>query len=123
MIKSKITVAIVAALALGYTSAYAQSAQTDATQQSAEQSPDTSKAKKLEAVTVTGSLIPQTQIETATPVITITAQDMKVRGFTTVAEALQQSSFATGSVQARSPRHRSPRARRRSACSACRSAS
>ena len=99
MIKSKITVAIVAALALGYTSAYAQSAQTDATQQSAEQSPDTSKAKKLEAVTVTGSLIPQTQIETATPVITITAQDMKVRGFTTVAEALQQSSFATGSVQ------------------------
>ena len=99
MIKSKITVAIVAALALGYTSAYAQSAQTDASQQSADQSPDTNKAKKLEAVTVTGSLIPSSQIETATPVITITAQDMKVRGFTTVAEALQQSSFATGSVQ------------------------
>lgn len=99
MIKSKITVAIVAALALGYTSAYAQSAQTDATRQSADQSADSSKAKKLEAVTVTGSLIPQTQIETATPVITITAQDMKAKGFTTVAQALQQSSFSTGSVQ------------------------
>ena len=99
MIKSKITMAVVAALALGYTSAYAQSAQTDTSQQSTDQAPDSSKAKKLEAVTVTGSLIPQTQIETATPIITITAQDMKVRGFTTVAEALQQSSFATGSVQ------------------------
>ena len=99
MIKSKITVAIVAALALGYTSAYAQSAQSDTSQQSADQTPDTTKAKKLEAVTVTGSLIPQTQIETAQPVITITADQIKAKGFTTVAEALQQQSFATGSVQ------------------------
>ncbi|KAA0071753.1 TonB-dependent receptor [Rhodanobacter sp. T12-5] len=99
MIKSKIAVAVVAALAFGYTSAYAQSAPTDASQQSADQAPDSTKVKKLEAVTVTGSLIPQTEIETATPTITITAQEMKARGFTTVAEALQQSSFATGSVQ------------------------
>lgn len=99
MIKSKITVAIVAALALGYTSAYAQSTQTDTSQQNADQAPSTTKAKKLEAVTVTGSLIPQTQIETAQPVITITADQMKARGFTTVAEALKQASFATGSVQ------------------------
>lgn len=55
--------------------------------------------KKLEGVTVTGSLIPQTQVETATPVITITAESLKARGFATVADALQQSSFATGSVQ------------------------
>jgi outer membrane receptor protein involved in Fe transport len=99
VIKSKIAVAVVAALAFGYTSAYAQSAQTNASQQSADQAPDSTKAKKLEAVTVTGSLIPQTEIETATPIITITAQDMKARGFTTIAEALQQSSFATGTVQ------------------------
>ncbi|HEY0200007.1 MAG TPA: TonB-dependent receptor [Rhodanobacter sp.] len=99
MIKSKITVAIVAALALGYGTAYAQPAPQDASQQSADQAPGNTKAKKLEAVTVTGSLIPQTQIETATPVTTITAEDIKARGFTTVAEALQQSSFATGSVQ------------------------
>lgn len=99
MIKSKIAVAVVAALAFGYTSAYAQSAQTNASQKSADQAPDSTKAKKLEAVTVTGSLIPQTEIETATPIITITAQDMKAKGFATVAQALQQSSFSTGSVQ------------------------
>ncbi|WP_077442933.1 TonB-dependent receptor [Rhodanobacter sp. C05] len=99
MIKSKITMAIVAALALGYTSAYAQSAQTDTSQQSTDQAPDNTKVKKLEAVTVTGSLIPQTQIETAQPVITITADQLKAKGFTTVAEALQQQSFSTGSVQ------------------------
>jgi iron complex outermembrane receptor protein len=103
MIKSKITVAIVAALALGYGSAYAQSAQQDASQsdasQSADQAPSSTKAKKLEAVTVTGSLIPQTQIETAQPVVTITADDMKAKGFTSVAQALQQASFSTGAVQ------------------------
>jgi iron complex outermembrane recepter protein len=102
MIKSKIAVAIVAALALGYTYAYAQDAQPSTSSQqdqNSDQAPSSKNAKKLQAVTVTGSLIPQTQIETAQPVITITAQDMKARGFTTVAEALQQASFATGSVQ------------------------
>lgn len=57
------------------------------------------KAKKLETITVTGSLIPQTEIETSTPVTTITAEDIKAKGFSTVAEALQATSFATGSVQ------------------------
>ena len=100
MTKSKITMAIVAALALGYGSAYAQSAPSDGSQQSTDQqAPSVKDAKKLQAVTVTGSLIPQTAIETATPILTITAQQMKARGFSTVAEALQQSSFATGSVQ------------------------
>jgi outer membrane receptor protein involved in Fe transport len=101
MIKSKITMAIVAALALGYGTAYAQSAPSDSAQQGSDQQPAPSvkNAKKLQAVTVTGSLIPQSQIETATPIITITADEMKAKGFTTVAEALQQSSFATGSVQ------------------------
>ena len=100
MIKSKITMAIVAALALSYGSAYAQSAPSDGSQQSSDQqAPAPTKVKRLEAVTVTGSLIPQTQIETATPLITITAAQLKSKGFATVAEALQQSSFATGSVQ------------------------
>ena len=94
MIKSKLTVAVMATLALGYASAYAQSAQTDASQQSTsqqstDQAPDTANAKKLQAVTVTGSLIPQTQIETATPTVTITADQLKARGFATVAQALQ----------------------------------
>ena len=101
MIKSKITMAIVAALSLSYGTAYAQSAPSDGSQQSTDQQapPDAKNAKKLQAVTVTGSLIPQTQIETATPIITITAESMKAKGFTTVAQALQQASFSTGSVQ------------------------
>jgi iron complex outermembrane receptor protein len=98
MMKKAIATAIVAALVLAHGSAYAQAATGD-TQQSADDAPSKVKAKKLQAVTVTGSLIPQTEIETSTPVTTITAQDIKVKGFTTVAEALQATSFATGSVQ------------------------
>jgi outer membrane receptor protein involved in Fe transport len=111
MLKSKLTAAVLAALAFGYASATL--AATDAATPAPSSPQDTSsspqsgaqddeakkKAKKLEAVTVTGSLIPQSQVETAQPVISITAEDMKARGFTTVAEALQQASFATGSVQ------------------------
>ncbi|GAB2806382.1 TonB-dependent receptor domain-containing protein [Dyella kyungheensis] len=111
MLKSKLTAAVLAALALGYASATlaATDASTPApsspqdtsnsSQSGAQDEDATKKAKKLEAVTVTGSLIPQSQVETAQPVISITAEDMKARGFTTVAEALQQASFATGSVQ------------------------
>lgn len=99
MMKSKMAVAIVTTLALGYGSVHAQSAPAEGAQQSATQAPNASKAKKLKAVTVTGSLIPQTEIETATPIVTITAQEMKAKGFTTIAQALQQSSFANGSVQ------------------------
>jgi outer membrane receptor protein involved in Fe transport len=59
----------------------------------------TDKAKKLDTINVTGSLIPQTEVETSKPVITITAQQLKDRGFTSVADALQAGTFATGSVQ------------------------
>lgn len=50
-------------------------------------------------MTVTGSLIPQTEIETFTPVTVITAEDIQARGFTSVSDVLQKSSFATGGVQ------------------------
>ncbi|WP_243039197.1 TonB-dependent receptor domain-containing protein [Dyella sedimenti] len=56
-------------------------------------------AKRMETVTVTGSLIPQVEVETAAPLITITADTLKARGFASVADALKQSSFASGSVQ------------------------
>jgi outer membrane receptor protein involved in Fe transport len=98
MLKSKLSAAVLVALAVGYSSAHAAGAPQD-TQNNQDSGADTSKAKKLEAVTVTGSLIPQTQVETAQPTITITSQDMKARGFATVAQALQQASFATGAVQ------------------------
>jgi outer membrane receptor protein involved in Fe transport len=55
--------------------------------------------KKLETITVTGSLIPQVEIETAAPLIIISGESLQARGFGTVAEALKQSSVATGSVQ------------------------
>ncbi|TAL82362.1 MAG: TonB-dependent receptor [Rhodanobacter sp.] len=100
MIKSKIAVAVVAALAFSYGSAWAQPApQSDTSAQSGSQKPSKTKVKKLQAIMVTGSLIPLTEIETASPVTTITAADIKARGFTTVAQALQATSFATGSVQ------------------------
>lgn len=87
--------ALGAALALSVPSAAVHA------QDSADQAADTSsqKVKKLDTINVTGSLIPQTEIETATPVTTITADDIKARGFSTVAEALQGTSFATGSIQ------------------------
>lgn len=56
-------------------------------------------AKTLDKVTVTGSLIPMVQTETATPITVITAEDLQRKGFTSVADALQQSSFATGGAQ------------------------
>src|SRR5207342_115569 len=59
----------------------------------------TGKATNLDKIVVTGSLIPQTTLETAKPVMIITAQDLKARGFTSVQDALHQSSFATGGVQ------------------------
>ena len=107
MLKSKLTVAVLAAMAFGYSHAYAADAQSPSTpqdssgtqSQSQQDADDAKKAKKLDQVTVTGSLIPQSQVETATPIITLTAQDMKAKGFTTVAQALQQASFSTGAAQ------------------------
>jgi iron complex outermembrane receptor protein len=53
---------------------------------------------QLETVIVTGTLLQGARSVTATPVTVITAQDLQARGFATVADALQQTSFATGSV-------------------------
>ena len=53
----------------------------------------------LEEVIVTGSLIPQAKVETAKPVTVISSEDLQKRGFTNVADALQQASMATGSIQ------------------------
>jgi len=58
---------------------------------------------ELEEIIITGSLIPQSRAQVAAPLTVITAQDMQERGFATVAEALQHSSLATGSVQGPQP--------------------
>src|SRR5690242_11465471 len=56
-------------------------------------------AQEFETVVVTGSLIPKAQIETASPVVTITAEDIKREGFKNVYDALRSLPTATGSVQ------------------------
>ena len=58
-----------------------------------------SDAQKLETVHVTGSLIPQAQVENASPVITITTQQLERQGFGTVYDALRALPIATGAVQ------------------------
>ncbi|RDS86346.1 TonB-dependent receptor plug domain-containing protein [Dyella psychrodurans] len=112
MLKSKLAAAVVAALAFGCANAYAgntspsdpanapQDAQSNSQSAPSTTADDASKkAKKLQEVIVTGSLIPQVDVETSKPLITITAQQLKDRGFTSVADALQAGTFATGSVQ------------------------
>ncbi len=91
--RSPLTLALSAALLLPAGAALAQ----DANQPQSEQSQE--KPKDLDKVVVTGSLIPQTQVETFTPVTIISAEDIQSRGFSNVAEVLQKSSFATGGVQ------------------------
>jgi outer membrane receptor for ferrienterochelin and colicin len=63
----------------------------------AQQSPIEDSAQQT--VVVTGSLLPQSEVETAVPVMVLTDEDLHIRGFTSVADALQQLSFSTGSVQ------------------------
>jgi iron complex outermembrane receptor protein len=83
----------------GFSSTSAQGASGQSQSSTDAKNKKNKKTKRMQSVIVTGSLIPQTEIETATPITTITANDMKIRGFSTVAEALQSTSFATGSVQ------------------------
>lgn len=100
--------AICASLLIAGT-AYAQDSTAPAQQsqdQSTDQSNNTQQQKKkkeepktLKAVTVTGSLIPQSQIETASPVITITADDLQKQGFKNVYDALRALPSANGAVQ------------------------
>ncbi|SIQ80299.1 TonB-dependent receptor plug domain-containing protein [Solilutibacter tolerans] len=89
------------ALAASLTASTAFAQEQTAAQADANATPqNTSQAnKQLDRVVVTGSLIPQSEIETSTPVTVITAEDIKSRGLSTVADVLKESSFSTGGVQ------------------------
>lgn len=76
---------------------YAQTA--DQSTQDQDQAKKKKDTQELSTVTVTGSLIPRAQIETSSPVITITAQDIERNGFKNVYDALRALPTATGSVQ------------------------
>lgn len=56
-------------------------------------------ASTLAMVNVSGALIGDADVQTATPVFTITAAQIEARGFSSVSEALRNNVFATGSVQ------------------------
>lgn len=55
--------------------------------------------RTLDVMSVSGSLINNTLIQTATPTYTITAEDIKARGFSNTADVLQSSVLVMGSVQ------------------------
>jgi outer membrane receptor protein involved in Fe transport len=91
---------LIAVLALLSLSAYPIEA-ADGPSADAPASTDT-KSKKddtLDEVVVTGTLIPQSQVENFTPITTITYEDIQAKGFMDVADALQRASFSTGSIQ------------------------
>ena len=90
--------AIVAALSA---SAYALPVHAQSTQNG--NNPTTQKEKKpvekLKKIVVTGSLIPTAEIDTATPVTTITLHDIKAQGFNNIYQALRAQPLATGQIQ------------------------
>ena len=53
----------------------------------------------IEELVITGSLIPRTREVTAVPTTTVTQDDLLNRGYVSVADALQQQVYSTGSVQ------------------------
>jgi outer membrane receptor protein involved in Fe transport len=92
-------------------------AQTSATSNSDQQQNTSSskapQAKELKTVVVTGSMIPRVEVEGSTPVVTITGQQIKDQGFTTLWEFLDSlpqvgqqtsdpASWGSSSVNARS---------------------
>jgi outer membrane receptor protein involved in Fe transport len=93
--------AVCAALAFPLTMQIAKAQEADPTtsQDSArgeDQDPDVA---ELDRVLVTGSRIPRSQLETASPVITITAEDIQRQGFRNVSDVLRAQPLATGAVQ------------------------
>lgn len=104
--------ALALAATLSASTALAQQTQTQ-DQETSQATPSTSQNQQIERVVVTGSLIPQSEIETSTPVTIITAEDIQSRGLSTVAEVLKESSFSPAACRTTSLPPRSPKAPRR----------
>lgn len=104
MNRKLLSTAVSAVLAASMPVAFVNAQQNDnppATQSGEAQSPEAQdeSARRIDTVTVTGSLIPQTEIETATPVQSITAEDIKRQGFRDVYDVLRSQPLSTGAVQ------------------------
>ena len=79
--------------------AYAQDQATTTSTDQTTTEEEKKKATELEKVVVTGSLIPQAQKETASPVTTITAEEIQSQGYRNVVDILRAQPLATGAVQ------------------------
>jgi outer membrane receptor protein involved in Fe transport len=90
----------VLAVATGPGLAFAQApASTTKTAEQAAADAEKERIVELQKVVVTGSLIPQAQQETASPVTTITADEIQREGYRNVSDALRAQPLATGAVQ------------------------
>jgi outer membrane receptor protein involved in Fe transport len=97
MQRKLLTTAIYVAMAAIAPSAYAQDAgQSD---QGSNDQADAAPAETLDKVMVTGSRIPRAQVETASPVVTITAEQIQAQGFRNVSDVLRAQPLSTGAVQ------------------------
>jgi outer membrane receptor protein involved in Fe transport len=95
MQRSLLAAAIVAALSA---SAYALPARAQDSQNGSTQKQDKKKPQELKKIIVTGSLIPTAEIETSTPVIKITAAQIKRHGYVNLYQALRAQPLSTGQV-------------------------
>ncbi|GLQ94948.1 TonB-dependent receptor plug domain-containing protein [Dyella acidisoli] len=113
VLASSLTLALFAPYAVAQTSTTSGSDQQKSTSSSNSQQNGTPNAKELKTVVVTGSMIPRVEIEGPAPVVSLTGQQIKDQGFTTLWEFLdslpqvgQQSSdpsaWGSSSVNARS---------------------
>ena len=57
------------------------------------------KSTNLDKIVVTGSRIPRAQLETASPVLTITSDEIQAQGFRNVSDVLRAQPLSTGAVQ------------------------
>ncbi|GLQ89894.1 TonB-dependent receptor domain-containing protein [Dyella flagellata] len=112
VLASSLALALFAPYAVAQTSTTAGSDQQQSTS-SSNQPQNGPNAKELKAVVVTGSMIPRVEVEGPTPVVSITGQQIKDQGFTTLYEFLDSlpqvgqqtsdpASWGSSSVNARS---------------------
>ena len=99
MQKKLLATAVCAALAWPLAASIAQAQETGA---ASAQDPTTQRdqeAKDLDRIVVTGSRIPRSELETSSPVFSISAEEIQKQGFRNVSDVLRAQPLATGSVQ------------------------
>ncbi|MFT3755627.1 MAG: TonB-dependent receptor [Pseudoxanthomonas sp.] len=96
--RCRLFAAILMGLALP-AAAFSASAQ-EATQQEADTDTEAKPAQTLDKVEVTGSRIKRAEVEGPSPVITITAEDIKKQGYSTIGEALRTLTVNNGANEA-----------------------